>query len=209
MPRKKSASGRARGFSSVNQIILQAEKINKQIAQLEKADRFGSYKSKELIEFVSRTPSLKLVKSKHKNKRRRVVIIDATNIKQAEQRLIHKKLGEISRSSGFSPVGIMRIERNIRRQIRKTLSEELGRDIGNKELEKFFDIIKYKEQANQSSILDKIDPSTFWRLVNTAVSEHMSETSWVSMLENYVEINNEYMREEAKYLYERYVKPSR
>lgn len=208
MPRKKSASGRARGFSSVNQIILQAEKINKQIARLEKADRFGSYKSKELIEFVSRTPSLKLVKSKH-NKRRRVVIVDATNMKQAEQRLIHKKLGEISRSSGFSPVGIMRIERNIRRQIRKTLSEELGRDIGNKELEKFFDIIKYHEQANQSSILDKIDPSTFWRLVNTAVSEHMSEASWVSMLENYVEINNEYMREEAKYLYERYVKPSK
>ena len=207
MPRKKSASGRARGFSSVNQIILQAEKINKQIAQLEKADKFGSYKSKELMEFISRTPSLKLVKSKHKNKRRRVVIV-TTNMTQAEQRLIHKKLGEISRSSGFSPVGIMRIERNIRRQIRKTLSEELGRDIGNKELEKFFDIIKYHEQANQSSILDKIDPSTFWRLVNTAVSEHMSEASWVSMLENYVEINNEYMREEAKYLYERYVKPS-
>lgn len=208
MPRKKSPSGRARGFSSVNQIILQAENINKQIARLEKADRFGSYKSKELIEFVSRTPSLKLVKSK-RNKRRRVVIVDATNIKPAEQRLIHKKLGEISRSAGFSPVGIMRIERNIRRKIRKTLSEELGRDIGNKVLEKFFDIIKYKEQADQSSILDKIDPSTFWRLVNTATSEHMSKTSWVSMLENYVEINNEYMREEAKYLYERYVKPSR
>ena len=43
-----------------------------------------------------------------------------------------------------------------------------------KELEKFYDILKYKEQADQSSILDKIDPSTFWRLVNTAVSEKQS-----------------------------------
>lgn len=206
MPRKKSVSGRARGFSSVNQIILQAEKINKQIARLEKAGRFGTYKSKELMEFVSRRPSLKLVKSR-RSKRHRIVV-DTGELTQAEQRLVHKKFQQISKSPAFSPIGIQRIERKIRRKIRKTLSEELGRKIGQKELEKFFDIIKYKEQADQSSILDKIDPSTFWRLVNTAVSEQMSQTSWVSMLENYVEINNEYMREEAKYLYNKYVKPS-
>lgn len=206
MPRKKSVSGRARGFSSVNQIILQAEKINKQIARLEKADRFGTYKSKELMEFVSRRPSLKLVKSR-RSKRHRIVV-DTGELTQAEQRLVHKKFQQISKSPAFSPIGIQRIERKIRRKIRKTLSEELGRKIGQKELEKFFDIIKYKEHADQSSILDKIDPSTFWRLVNTAVSEKMSQTSWVSMLENYVEINNEYIREEAKYLYNKYVKPS-
>ena len=206
MPRKKSVSGRARGFSSVNQIILQAEKINKQIARLEKADRFGTYKSKELMEFVSRRPSLKLVKSR-RSKRHRIVV-DTGELTQAEQRLVHKKFQQISKSPAFSPIGIQRIERKIRRKIRKTLSEELGRKIGQKELEKFFDIIKYKEHADQTSILDKIDPSTFWRLVNTAVSEQMSQTSWVSMLDNYVEINNEYIREEAKYLYNKYVKPS-
>lgn len=205
MPRKKSPSGRARGFSSVNQIILQAEKINKQIARLEKADRFGSYKSKELMAFVSRRPALKMVKSR-RSKRHRIVI-DTGELTEGEQRLIHKKFAQISKSPAFSPIGIQRIERKIRRKIRRTLSEELGRKIGQKELEKFFDIIKYKEHANQTSILDKIDPSAFWRLVITAVSEHMSQTSWVSMLENYVEINNDYIRNEAKYLYERYVKP--
>ena len=206
MPRKKSVSGRARGFNSVNAIILQAEKINRQIRRLEDADRFGTYKSRELNEFISRRPALKLVKSK-RSKRHRVVI-DTEKLTIPEQRLIHKKFESISKSQAFSPIGINRIERKIRRKIRKTLSEELGRKIGQKELEKFYDILKYKEQADQSSILDKIDPSTFWTLVNAAVSEKQSVTSWVSMLENYVEINNDYMREEAKELYNKYVRPS-
>lgn len=206
MPRKKSVSGRARGFNSVNAIILQAEKINRQIRRLEDADRFGTYKSRELNEFISRRPALKLVKSK-RSKRHRVVI-DTEKLTIPEQRLIHKKFESISKSQAFSPIGINRIERKIRRKIRKTLSEEMGRKIGQKELETFYDILKYKEQADQSSILDKIDPSTFWTLINTAVSEKQSVTSWVSMLENYVEINNDYMREEAKELYNKYVRQS-
>ena len=206
MARKKSPSGRARGFSTVNNILLQTEKINRQIRRLEESERFGTYKSKELIEFVSRRPALKLKKSK-RSKRHRIVV-DTTKLTAPEQRLIQKKFKQVLQSQAFSNIGINRIERKIRNKIEQTLSEELGRKISKAELEKFYDILKYKEQVHQESILDKIDPSTFWRLVNTAVSEHQSVTSWVQMLENFVEINNEYMRKEAEELYYKYVKPS-
>lgn len=233
MPRKKSASGRARGFSSVNQIILQAEKINRQLSNLEQESRFGTYKSKELLEFVSRRPSLKLVKSK-KTRRRLVVdkrlglnetkaegrkryetyhphriVVDKSKLTIGEQALIDKKLKSIIKSQAFYDIGINKIERKIVRKIRKTLSEEAGRRISRRELERFFDIINYSNNAKKNSILKQIDPSEFQKLVNSAIEERKDLSDWINMIENHSEINNRYIRREAKYLYERYVKPSR
>lgn len=204
MPRKKSVSGRSRGVNAVNRVMIQAERINKELRRLEKSGQFGKYKSKELIEFVSRRPSLQMVRSR-KTKRHAIRVIRA-KMTAPETRLVYKTFDDVLKSKSFTKLGIQNIEKKIRKKLTTTLSEELGRKVTDAELEKFYEIIDYKEKVQQESILDKIDPSTFWRLVNIAISERMSETSWISMLENYVQINNEYMREEAKELYNKYVR---
>ena len=204
MPRKKSVSGRSRGVNAVNRVMIQAERINKELRRLEKSGQFGKYKSKELIEFVSRRPSLQMVRSR-KTKRHAIRVIRA-KMTAPETRLVYRTFDDVLKSKSFTKLGIQNIERKIRKKLTTTLSEELGRKVTDAELEKFYEIIDYKKKVQQESILDKIDPSTFWRLVNIAISERMSETSWISMLENYVQINNEYMREEAKELYNKYVR---
>ena len=60
MPRKRSVSGRARVSTIENRIQIQAEKINKKIRSLERGKNYGTYKSKELIRFVSQNDNLKI-----------------------------------------------------------------------------------------------------------------------------------------------------
>ena len=205
MPRKKSVSGRSRGVNAVDRVMIEAERINRQLNRLEKAGYFGKYKSKELLEFVSRRPSLQLTRSR-RSKRHAIRVIRA-RLTEPEARLVTNKFKEISKSKAFSKIGIQNINKKIRARISKTLSEELGRKITEPELERFFDILDYKEKAQQDSILDKIDPSLFQRLVNIAIKERRSENSWEQLLGDYVEINNDYYRKEAKELYEQFVRP--
>ena len=205
MPRKKSVSGRSRGVNAVNRVMIEAERINRKLNRLEKAGYFGKYKSKELLEFVSRRPSLKLTRSR-RSKRHAIRVIKA-RLTEPEARLVTNKFKEIQKSKTFTPTGIQNVNRKIRTKIRKTLSEEAGRKITEQELERFFEVIDYAEKAKQESILDKIDPSLFQRLVNIAIKERRSENSWEQLLGDYVEINNEYMRKEAKELYEQFVRP--
>lgn len=204
MPRKKSVSGRARGVTAVNRIMIQTERINKQLRRLEKAGRYGTYKSKELIRFVQQTPQLSIKKSRG-SKRHRVAV---NKIKMTTQqfRLINKKLRSFLQSEAFYVSGIERIEKKIRKKIVESVSENLGRRATKQELEQFYDILNYRMQHDKESLLNKIEPSAFQDLVNNMVTEKTSKKNFVKELGKYVEINNEDMRKEAESLYYKFVK---
>ena len=93
----------------------------------------------------------------------------------------------------------------MRKKIATTLSDQLGKTMSDTDVDKFLDIAKYAEKVRQASILEYIDPSNFMVLVEQAKSANLSEEGWVDLLNKYVKINNETMREEAKELYNRYV----
>ena len=118
MARKKSASGRSRGVSEVSKIMLQAERINKRIRSLEKADLYGIYKSKELHEFVSRQPSISIVRSK---RGRHKLVLNTKKLKSQDAMLIVKKLQEILGSVTFSVGGIIRVREETRQKVSNTI----------------------------------------------------------------------------------------
>lgn len=201
MARKRSASGRSRGVSAVQRLFIQAEKINKRIKALEKADLYGTYKSRELQQFAKETAgvTIKISRSgKH-------TITVSGNLRPQQIRLITKKFNEFLTSPYSTPVGINRARASMRKKLTQTLSEQLGKDITDKDVDKFLDIAKYAERVRQASILEYIDPSEFMAIVNYAKDRGMSQDAWVSLLNQYVTINNETMREEAKYLFNKYV----
>ena len=200
MPRKKSVSGRRKKPSMVNRINLQIKRINKQIKRLERSGDFGTYKSRELIDFVKRMPELQMKKSKA-SKRHRVQFEAVQTPTVGSLRLISKKFDEIIKSRVFSVIGIRRMRKEIRKKVTKTLSEQLGRELTKKEVDQFYEIVQYKE----TEILDKISPSDFYQLVEVAKDQGGDEETWVSILNNYVTINNEYIREQAKELYYKFV----
>lgn len=201
MARKRSASGRSRGVSAVQRLFIQAEKINKRIKALEKADLYGTYKSRELQQFAKETTgvTIKISRSgKH-------TITVSGNLRPQQIRLITKKFNEFLTSPYSTPVGINRARASMRKKLTQTLSEQLGKDITDKDVDKFLDIAKYAERVRQASILEYIDPSEFMAIVSYAKDRGMSQDAWVSLLNQYVTINNETMREEAKYLFNKYV----
>lgn len=201
MARKRSASGRSRGVSAVQRVFIQAEKINKRIKALEKADLYGTYKSRELQQFAKETAgvTIKISRSgKH-------TITVSGNLRPQQIRLITKKFNEFLSSPYSTPVGINRARASMRKKLTQTLSEQLGKDITDKDVDKFLDIAKYAERVRQASILEYIDPSEFMAIVSYAKDKSMTQDAWVSLLNQYVTINNETMREEAKYLFNKYV----
>lgn len=202
MARKKSASGRSRGVSAVNRIMLQAERINKRLRALEKAGLYGTYKSKELQEFASRTAGITIKRSKSG---RHTIAITTPKLTTQQERLINKKFNEFLGSSLSTPMGIKKARANMRKKIGVTLSDQVGRTMTDEDVDKFLDIAKYAERVRQASILEYIDPSQFMVLVEQSKSLKLSDEGWISLLNKYVKINNETMREEAKELYYRYV----
>lgn len=202
MARKKSASGRSRGVNAVQRLMLQTEKINKRLRALEKAGLYGTYKSKELQEFASRTSGISIKRSRSG---RHTVKITTPRLTAQQQRLINKKFNEFLESPLSTPVGIKKARVNMRKKIATTLSDQLGKTMTDTDVDKFLDIAKYAEKVRQASILEYIDPSNFMVLVEQAKSTNLSEEGWVDLLNKYVKINNETMREEAKELYNRYV----
>lgn len=202
MARKKSVSGRSRGVSAVNRLFIQAEKVNKKIKALEKAGLYGVYKTKQLQEFASRTEGIQIKRSvsgKH------TVSVSKT-ITIPQYRLINKKLQEFLDSKLSTPSGIRKARQNMRKKIAKTLEGATGREMSDADVDKFLDIAKYSERVRQASILEFIDPSEFMVLVEQARSDSLSVDGWVNLLNNYVQINNEYMRKEAEELYYKYVR---
>ena len=176
--------------------------MNKKIKALEKADLYGIYKTKQLQEFASQTEGVKIKRSvsgKH-------TLVVNKSLKPAQLRLISKKLQEFLDSKLSTPSGIRKARQNMRNKIAKTLEGATGREMSDTDVDKFLDIAKYAEKVRQSSILEYIDPSEFMVLVEQARSENLSATGWANLLNNYVQINNEYMRKEAEELYYKYVR---
>lgn len=212
MPRKKSTSGRARGKSPESALLLKIEKVNARFRSLEKGGNFNTYASKELVRFAQANPYLSIKTSKKRPKgrkgrkgrqqKRHTLVLQKTNIPVAQQRLINKKLNEALNSKVFSNVGIERVRKETRRKVKETLELETGEELTQKDVDLFYDIAKYK----YDDIIEKIGPSEFYQLVQVATKQNYNVDQWVDLLNNYVEINNDVMRKQAEYLYNKFVR---
>ena len=206
MPRKKSVSGRARGKSPDSALVLKIEKANARFRSLERAGNYNTYASKELVRFAQANPYLSIKTSRKKprgsKQKRHKLVLKKGNIPTAQKRLISKKLTEALNSSLMSNFGIERVRKETRRKVKETLELESGEKLTEKDVDLFYDIAKYK----YDDIIEKIGPSEFYQLVQVAHKQNYNVDQWVDLLNNYVEINNDVMRKQAEYLYNKFVK---
>lgn len=203
MARKRSASGRARAKTIENTILLQTKRINKRIRSLERAGEYGKYKSKELMQYVARTPYLTIRKARGSKRRRLIVSKIQKTIGQLRE--TRKKFDQILKSRVFSPIGIKAVRKETKDKVKKTLSEEAGRKLTDRDVDRFYEILEYRDKVNEESILSKIDVSSFQTLVDSAKEQNYNKDQWVDFLRDYVDINNEYMKKEAMELYLKFI----
>lgn len=204
MARKRSVSGRARGKTIEGELRLQAEKITKRLNQLEKAGEYGKLKAqKDFIRFTQ-TNRYVSIKRAVRSKRRRVVV-DKIQKSMAEQRLIDKEFKTFLKSKVTTPIGIKNARAKQRASLSRTLKGIKGEDVSDEEVDSFIEMAEYADSEGQDSIIEKIGKSEFFALVTDAKEQGMGVPQWINMLNNYVTINNDYMRKQAEELYNRYV----
>ena len=209
MPRKRSVSGRKKKPSLENRINLQIKRINKNLKSLENAGNFNTFASKELLNFVKQSNDLVVKTSKKKRKtkggkstkRHTVVFNPSTRPTIGSLRMIAKKFDKIIKNKVFYNIGIRKMRKEIRQKVTKTLSETYGREMEKEDVDLFYEVAKYKTD----DIIQQIGASEFFILVQSAKDAGQSADDWMSMLSLYVDINNDYMREKAEYLYNKYV----
>ena len=199
MPRKKSVGGRSRGVSDVNRLMLEAERINKKFTKLEKAGKYGTYKSRELLEFISRNKNVEIKRSKRSGRHR--VRITKKLLSKQEAMLIDKKFKGFLKSKASTPEGIKDIEENIRKKIADTIQEEYA-GIDDEDIEMFYDILKHQNDE----ILQQIPPSEFYSLVMAGKEQKWRQRNWINVLSEYADLNSVQMRKKARKLYKKYVK---
>ena len=204
MARKRSVSGRSRGKTIEGELRLQAEKITKRLNQLEKAGEYGKLKAqKDFIRFTQ-TNRYVSIKRAVRSKRRRVVV-EKIQKSIAEQRLIDKEFKTFLKSKVTTPIGIQRARAKQRASLTKTLKGIKGEDVSDEEVDRFIEMAEYADSEGQDSIIEKIGKSEFFALVTDAKEQGAGVPQWIDMLNNYVTINNDYMRKQAEELYNRYV----
>lgn len=202
MARKRSVGGRARSSSTIrSNIYIQAEKINKRIRSLHKGNNFGSYKSKDLINFARDNKYVTLSRTSRR-KTPKISIINLAKATAGQVRLIGKKFKELLSAKSFTNAGINDIRKKTRIKVKTTLEGIADKELTDEDVDKFYEIVEY----NKNSILEQIPPSEFYALVTQASEENLSVNGWVNLLNNYVSINNEEIREAAEQLYNKFVR---
>ena len=209
MPRKRSVSGRAKARTIQNAIQIQMNRLNKRQRSLKRGGNLGKYKSKELLNYVGQTRGVKLTKAKRSGRLR--IVFDKVRQPYQQYMEIRKKFTEFLKSRALSNIGIEKIRDNTRKALKKTLGEEIGRKATDADVDKFYEVATHINNASEASLLSKIDPSDFFKLVAEAKEENWGEDRFaraLGSLANIADINdisNLYLRREATELYHRYV----
>ena len=210
MPRKRSVSGRAKARTIQNAIQVQINRLNKRQRSLKRGGNLGKYKSKELLNYVSQTRGVKLVKAKRSGVLR--IALDKTKQTYQQYMGIRKKFAEILKSRAFSNVGIDTIRKETEKELRKTLKENHGGDyVTRDDIDTFYEIAKEISKAKEDSLLSRVNPSAADKLVNLANKENWSADKFakeISAIANIDDINsmkNITLRREALRLYNKYV----
>ena len=210
MPRKRSVSGRAKVRTIQNAIQIQMNRLNKRQRSLKRGGNLGKYKSKELLNYVSQTRGVKLVKAKRSGVLR--IALDKTKQTYQQYIGIRKKFAEILKSRAFSNVGIDTIRKETEKELRKTLKENHGGDyVTRDDIDTFYEIAKEISKAKEDSLLSRVNPSAADKLVNLANKENWSADKFakeISAIANIDDINsmkNITLRREALRLYNKYV----
>lgn len=204
MARKKSVSGRSRGVTAVNRLFIEAERVNRILRALEKAGMYGTYASKRLEADISDTYGVTIRRSKSG----RHTIQVAKKVTPQQFRAIDVALKKFLRSSVASPTQITRVRKKTREKIKQTLSEQVGVEATDKDVDKFFEINEYAKQAKQDTIFNYINPSDFRRLAYEGKERGLSgDNFFKELIVPYIPedvVNNKYIRDECIYLYNKY-----
>lgn len=179
----------------------QVDKANKRLRQLEKTGNYYSYASKKLFNRLD-TETLKALEKTRKGKIVKAIRIPKT-LTQTQLIAIQKATSQFLKSKTSTSKGIRNVKKSNLESIKRTMSDENGKKLTDEDAEFYFDMLG---ESDFDYFSDKIGASTLWTLIDTAIEKNQSQDTWLKILGNYINFENDAdVKEKALNLYEKYI----
>ena len=202
MSRKRSVGGRSRLYDVSSNLLIKKSKIDRKINQLEKNKLLDTYAYNNLKDFVVHNKNLKIKNNLRGTKK----IVINSGLSQAQSKLISKKFDAFLKSRYSSKIGIENARRQARDRLTSSLSSLTGKEMSDRDVDKFIEIVQFSKDDKNAKLLEYVDPSTFIVLSEYSKDNNFKQKDFINLINQYVDTNNEYIRKSAKYLYKKYVK---
>lgn len=198
MARKRSVSGRARPKTLENKLRITVEKVNRKLNKLDQGKVYGRYASKQILRLASTDKNIL-----YSRKRRNKLIISTKGLTQSELRLYQKQMESFLKSKTSTVSGIKQARANVIDKVRKSLSGMTDLELTDDDVEDFFNLTS--KDNDFKYLADRMDPSKLYiLLIHTKESDGNAE-DLITMLESYMTVNNQNVRNKATRLYNKFV----
>lgn len=199
MARKRTPSGRARPKSIQNQLLLSVNKVNKRLNRLDKANVYGRYSSRKILELANASENI-LYSRRRRNK---IKISNLGKLTSSEMRLYTKQMEKFLKSPTSSVSGVKRAKANIIKKVKTTLSAETGVELTEDDVEDFYNLVNKNDDFKY--LADRIPPSQVYVLMQHTKQGEGDSDDFINLLEDYLTVNNKNVRTKATRLFNKFV----
>lgn len=196
MPRKRTSKGRARRVTPESKLLLQIEKANRRLRNLERGGEYGKYASKKLLRLVANDPNFS-----YKRGRRNKIRFTGGRLKVGNAKIYIKKFGEFIKSATSSILGLRRARGAAEKKLKKTLGGLIDRKVTNEDIDEFYELL---EDEDFKYIADKIGDSDVYVLVEKAKEKNMTKEDFVKQFEQFMSTNNAEFQIKARRLFNKF-----
>lgn len=199
MARKRTPSGRARPKTIENRLLLTVNKVNKRLNRLDNANVYGRYSSRKLLELANANKNI-LYSRRRRNK---IKISNLGKLTSSEMRLYTKQMEKFLKSPTSTVSGVERAKANIIKKVKTTLSSETGVELTEDDVEDFYNLVNKNDDFKY--LADRIPPSQVYVLMQHIKQSGGNTEDFISLLEDYITVNNKNVRTKATRLYNKFV----
>lgn len=199
MARKRTPSGRARPKTIENRLLLTVNKVNKRLNRLDNANVYGRYSSRKLLELANANKNI-LYSRRRRNK---IKISNLGKLTSSEMRLYTKQMEKFLKSPTSTVSGVEKAKANIIKKVKTTLSSETGIELTEDDVEDFYNLVNKNDDFKY--LADRIPPSQVYVLMQHIKQSGGNTEDFISLLEDYITVNNKNVRTKATRLYNKFV----
>lgn len=186
-------------------VQAQVNEVNKRLRNLKREGEYGSWASKKLFNRLDDS-AMKVLKYNRKGKDKQVLQIKLNkNLTNTNLINIQKSTSQFLKSKTSTIRGIESTKKKTIESIRKTLNERDGAKVTDEDAKFYYELL---DNNDFREYVDKIGASSMWNLIDTSIEKLDNQKDWIERLNMYaMTMNDKDMRNRAKNLYKKYIKP--
>lgn len=186
-------------------VQAQVNEVNKRLRNLKREGEYGSWASKKLFNRLDDS-AMNVLKYNRKGKNKEVLQIKLNkNLTNTNLIDIQKSTSQFLKSKTSTIRGIESTKKKTIESIRKTLNERDGAKVTEEDAKFYYELL---DNNDFREYVDKIGASSMWNLVDTSIEKLDNQKDWIARLNMYaMTMNDKDMRNRAKNLYNKYIKP--